>query len=233
MWTIPGTNTAAAQAKVSIRGKGKRKQNTPGPKPPYQNLDTNGKYSWVKAPRYEDQPMEVGPLARMLVAYASGHKQVKDAVDGVLKKLGVGPEALFSTLGRTAARGVDCLLIARETPKWLDQLIDNIGKGDYATHNDERWDPATWPAAGGRLRLARGSPGGAGALGQDQGPEDPQLPGGGARPPGTPPRAMRKGREARTRQPWSARRWRTRTSRSKSCAPSIPSIRASPVPSMC
>ncbi|HEY6872846.1 MAG TPA: nickel-dependent hydrogenase large subunit [Geobacteraceae bacterium] len=117
-----------------------------GPKPPYQNLDTNGKYSWVKAPRYDDQPMEVGPLARVLVAYGSGQKEAKDAVDGVLKKLGVGPEALFSTLGRTAARGIDCLLIARETPKWLDQLIDNIGKGDYAAHNGEKWDPATWPA---------------------------------------------------------------------------------------
>jgi Ni,Fe-hydrogenase I large subunit len=116
-----------------------------GPKPPYQNLDTNGKYSWVKAPRYEDQPMEVGPLARLLVAYASGHKQVQDAVNGVLKKLGVGPEALFSTLGRTAARGIDCLLIAQETPKWLDQLIDNIGNGDYNTHNNEKWDPASWP----------------------------------------------------------------------------------------
>ena len=116
-----------------------------GPKPPYQNLDTNGKYSWVKAPRYDDQPMEVGPLARVLVAYGSGQKETKDTVDGVLKKLGVGPEALFSTLGRTAARGIDCLLIARETPKWLDQLIDNIGKGDYAAHNGEKWDPATWP----------------------------------------------------------------------------------------
>jgi len=116
-----------------------------GPKPPYQNLDTNGKYSWVKAPRYDDQPMEVGPLARVLVAYGSGQKEAKDAVDSVLKKLGVGPEALFSTLGRTAARGIDCLLIARETPKWLDQLIDNIGKGDYAAHNGEKWDPATWP----------------------------------------------------------------------------------------
>lgn len=116
-----------------------------GPKPPYEHLDTNAKYSWVKAPRYEDRPMEVGPLARMLVAYASGHKPVKDAVDGVLGKLGVGPEALFSTLGRTAARGVDCLVIAREMPKWHDQLMANIGKGDFATHNDEKWDPSTWP----------------------------------------------------------------------------------------
>jgi Ni,Fe-hydrogenase I large subunit len=116
-----------------------------GPKPPYEYLQTDGKYSWVKAPRYEDRPMEVGPLARMLVAYATGHEQVKKAVDGVLAKLGVGPAALFSTLGRTAARGIECLLIARETPTWLDRLIDNIGKGDYRIHNNEKWDPATWP----------------------------------------------------------------------------------------
>ncbi|MCM2357647.1 MAG: nickel-dependent hydrogenase large subunit [Geobacteraceae bacterium] len=116
-----------------------------GPMPPYQFLDTDKKYSWVKAPRYEEQPMEVGPLARLLVAYGAGHKEVKEAVDGVLQKLGVGPEALFSTLGRTAARGIECLLIARETPRFLDQLIDNIGKGDYTAHNNEKWDPASWP----------------------------------------------------------------------------------------
>lgn len=116
-----------------------------GPKPPFQNLDTDAKYSWVKAPRYDDKPMEVGPLARVLVAYAAGQPEAKGAVDGVLKKLGVGPEALFSTLGRTAARGIDCLLIAQQTPKWLAQLIDNIGKGDYRAHNNEKWDPATWP----------------------------------------------------------------------------------------
>jgi len=76
-----------------------------GPKPPYKFLDTSKKYSWLKAPRYDGMPMEVGPLARMLVAYASGHKRVRELVHLVLGKLGVGPEALFSTLGRTAARG--------------------------------------------------------------------------------------------------------------------------------
>jgi len=117
-----------------------------GPKPPYEFLDTDKKYSWVKAPRYEEKSMEVGPLARVLVAYASGHKETKAVVDLVLNKLGVGPAALFSTLGRTAARGIDCLLIARQTPKWLDELIANISKGDYRIHEGEKWDPATWPA---------------------------------------------------------------------------------------
>lgn len=90
--------------------------------------------------------MEVGPLARVLVAYASGHKEAKAAVGLVLGKLGVGPEALFSTLGRTGARGIDCLLIARQSPKWLDELIVNISKGDYRIHANEKWDPSEWPA---------------------------------------------------------------------------------------
>ncbi|HIJ87379.1 MAG TPA: nickel-dependent hydrogenase large subunit [Desulfuromonadales bacterium] len=116
-----------------------------GPKPPYTNLDTNAKYSFVKSPRYEEKAMEVGPLARILVAYASGHKETKAVVDLVLGKLGVGAPALFSTLGRTAARGIDALLIAQQTPKWLDELIGNIAKGDYRIHNNESWDPSTWP----------------------------------------------------------------------------------------
>lgn len=116
-----------------------------GPKPPYTHLDTDAKYSFVKSPRYEEKSMEVGPLARILVAYASGHKETKAVVDLVLGKLGVGAPSLFSTLGRTAARGIDCLLIAQQTPKWLDELIGNISKGDYRIHNNESWDPATWP----------------------------------------------------------------------------------------
>ncbi|MBN2654777.1 MAG: nickel-dependent hydrogenase large subunit [Nitrospirae bacterium] len=116
-----------------------------GPKPPYDYLDTNKKYSWVKAPRYDDKPMEVGPLARVLVAYASGDKKVKEVVDVVLKKLGVGPEALFSTLGRTAARGIETLLIAEAMPGWINELAANMKKGDYAIHNGDKWEPSTWP----------------------------------------------------------------------------------------
>jgi len=125
---------------------GETTHNYTGPKPPYQFLDTERKYSWVKAPRYQDAPMEVGPLARLLVAYASGQKEVRTVVDGVLGNLGVGPEALFSTLGRTAARGIETLLIARQLPVWLDTLTSNIAGGDLVIHNNERWDPASWPA---------------------------------------------------------------------------------------
>ena len=125
---------------------GETTPNYTGPKPPYEFLDTSKKYSWVKTPRYEDAAMEVGPLARCLVAYASGHKQVKETVDMVLSKLGVGPAALFSTLGRTAARGIETAIIAGKLSDWTDELAANMKKGDYKTANTDKWDPSTWPA---------------------------------------------------------------------------------------
>ena len=116
-----------------------------GPQPPYELLEVEGKYSWIKAPRYDDKPMEVGPLARMLVAYASGHPRVKEVVDAVLDELGTGPEVLFSTLGRTAARAIETLVIAEQLVPWLDELATNMAEGDLEIHNGEKWDPGTWP----------------------------------------------------------------------------------------
>lgn len=116
-----------------------------GPKPPYEMLETDKKYTWLKAPRYDDMVMEVGPLSRMLVAYASGHKRVKEVVGAVLQKLGVGPAALFSTLGRVAARGIETLVTAEMLPVWLNELAANMKKGDYRIHNGEKWDPSSWP----------------------------------------------------------------------------------------
>jgi Ni,Fe-hydrogenase I large subunit len=116
-----------------------------GPTPPYEHLDIDKKYSWLKSPRYDDQPMEVGPLARMLVAYSSGHPRVKDLVDGVLKKLGVGPEALFSTLGRVAARGIETQVLAEKIEDWVDALAANMAGGELRIHDNSKWDPSSWP----------------------------------------------------------------------------------------
>jgi [NiFe] hydrogenase large subunit/hydrogenase large subunit len=124
---------------------GETKPNYTGPAPPYEFLDTEGKYSWLKSPRYDDRPMEVGPLARMLVAYARGHERVRALVGMVLERLKVGPEALFSTLGRTAARGIETVVIAEQLQGWLDKLASNMGSGNLEIHNDEKWDPASWP----------------------------------------------------------------------------------------
>jgi len=119
--------------------------NYTGPTPPYEFLDTAKKYTWVKGIRYDGLPTEVGPLSRMLVAYASGHPRIKEVTDGVLKKLGAGPEALFSTLGRTAARGIETLVTAEMLPSWIGELAAKMKGGDLRIHNGEKWDPSTWP----------------------------------------------------------------------------------------
>jgi hydrogenase large subunit len=116
-----------------------------GPTPPFAHLNVDEKYSWLKAPRFQDTPMEVGPLARMLVAYASGHPEVKAAVNGVLAKLNAPATALFSTLGRIAARAIETQLMAQQVPKWIDELDSNMSHGVLRIHNGEKWDPVTWP----------------------------------------------------------------------------------------
>jgi Ni,Fe-hydrogenase I large subunit len=80
------------------------------------------------------------------VAYGSGHGEVKELVGATLAKLDVGPEALFSTLGRTAARGIETVLLARRMEVWLGQLIDRIKSGDTRTFDGSRWEPSSWPA---------------------------------------------------------------------------------------
>jgi [NiFe] hydrogenase large subunit len=94
----------------------------------------DGKYSWFKAPRYEGEPCEVGPLTRVLVAYARGHKEIKPVVDNVLQTLGVNANALFSTLGRTAARGIETLVIGERIQNWVMELVENIKSGDTRTY---------------------------------------------------------------------------------------------------
>ena len=98
--------------------------------PKYTKLGDTERYSWMKAPRYQDEPMEVGPLAAVLVAYGKGQPETVAAVDLVLNHLGVGPEALHSTLGRTAARGIHTLTIAQKMEEWLDELVDNLKSGN-------------------------------------------------------------------------------------------------------
>jgi [NiFe] hydrogenase large subunit len=93
-----------------------------------------GKYSWFKAPRYEGEPCEVGPLSRALVSYASGVKEFKEVIDSVLQKLDVPVEALFSTLGRTAARGIETLVIGQKMEGWIMELVEHIRKDDTKTY---------------------------------------------------------------------------------------------------
>jgi [NiFe] hydrogenase large subunit/hydrogenase large subunit len=125
---------------------GETEWNYTGPQPPFEFLDTSGKYSWLKAPRYNGTPMEVGPLARMVVAYAAGHTRVRELVGQALSHLGLGAEALFSTLGRVAARGIETLVIAEKMETWISELEANMNSGNLAIHNGTFWDPSTWPS---------------------------------------------------------------------------------------
>ena len=125
---------------------GETRPNYTGPQPPYEFMDTSGKYSWVKAPRFKNEPMEVGPLARMLIAYASGHKRIQAAVNSVLETLGVGPEVLFSTLGRTAARCIETVVVAEKLVDWTNELVESMASGDLQIHDGDLWDPDNWPA---------------------------------------------------------------------------------------
>ncbi len=119
--------------------------NYTGPKPPYDYLDVDKAYSFVKTPRWQGKPMEVGPLARMLVGFAKGIPEYKEIVTWALTTLDVPVAALFSTLGRTAARGLETKLLADWGLEFFDQLIANIKNGDTRMANTEKWDPKTWP----------------------------------------------------------------------------------------
>ena len=94
--------------------------------PKFTHMGDKDRYSWLKAPRYDEHSTETGPLACVLVNYAKGNPDIKPLVDMVLQKLSVGPEALFSTLGRTAARGIETLAIANKMASMLEEFKDNI-----------------------------------------------------------------------------------------------------------
>jgi hydrogenase large subunit len=126
-------------------GKGETVFNYTGPQPPYGHLAVEGKYSWLKAPRWNDIPMEVGPLARVLVMYASGHKETVGLVNAVLDTLKAPASALFSTLGRTAARGIETKVFGDLLPKFYDALVAEIKAGNTATFDGRKWEPHTWP----------------------------------------------------------------------------------------
>jgi hydrogenase large subunit len=111
-----------------------------------QEIDESAKYSWIKAPRWKGHAMEVGPLARYVIGYAKKDKEITEQLTFVLKTLDVPVTALFSTLGRTAARGLECQWAASKMSYFMDKLIANVKAGDTATANVDRWDPKTWPS---------------------------------------------------------------------------------------
>jgi len=140
--------------------KGETNPHYTGPTPPYQHLSDSGKYTWCKAPRYDDQAMQVGPNARLLAGYAQGHPATVKELDAVLHKLGLKPAQLNSTLGRTLARALESLLMARRMTETFDTFVAGIRQGDVSTFNPERWEPGSWPKSAqgvGFVEAARGT----------------------------------------------------------------------------
>ena len=125
---------------------GQTNLNYTGPEPPYDYLNVDEKYSWLKTPRWKGKAMEVGPLARMLVGYAAGKDEFKEIVHWALKTLDLPVEALFSTLGRTAARGLETVLISEWAMEFYDALLANLKNGDSLTFTKDLWEPTSWPA---------------------------------------------------------------------------------------
>jgi len=119
--------------------------NAKGSRTDIQQIDENAKYSWIKAPRWRGHAMEVGPLARYVVGYAQGHEAITEQINFVLKTLDVPVDALFSTLGRTAARALEADWAGDQMRYFMDKLMANIKAGDTSTANVDNWDPATWP----------------------------------------------------------------------------------------
>ncbi len=123
--------------------------------PQHGDYNTNKKYSWIKAPRYEGEPCEVGPLARVLVAYSWGKKEFQELVNSTLKTLNIPATALFSTLGRTAARGLETVAIGNAMEGWVMELVGELKKGNNKTY--QPWKMPKSAMGVGLNDVARGS----------------------------------------------------------------------------
>jgi hydrogenase large subunit len=133
-----GLHPWKGETKFDYKGRG-------GPDTPFKQLNVEDGYSWLKSPRWKGRAMEVGPLARVLLLYAKGDEACRSLVDSTLSTLGADKRALFSTLGRTAARTLETKLIADKMQDWMDALMANIKAGNTRTFNEKLWEPSSWP----------------------------------------------------------------------------------------
>jgi hydrogenase large subunit len=134
----------------------------PGPTAPFTARDGTGRYSWMKTPRYDGSPMEVGPLARMLVGWVDGQADVRSTMATAMSTLGYGPDALFGTLGRLIARAVETQVVAKRADGWLRELRESLASGDVAVVDPHAWDPSSWPGVAEGWSLGEGPRGAVG-----------------------------------------------------------------------
>jgi Ni,Fe-hydrogenase I large subunit len=80
-------------------------------------------YTWVKAPRYGDMVMEVGPLARVVITHVENkNPRLSSMLAQAMANSNLELKDLFSVMGRHLARAIECSLIADQLNTWLDQL---------------------------------------------------------------------------------------------------------------
>jgi [NiFe] hydrogenase large subunit/hydrogenase large subunit len=150
----PGTDALLTPAR------GQTQPHYLGPRPPFTTLEGYDRYSWLKAPRYADDPFETGPLARLLVGKASGSLDARNGLERASRQLNMGLEGLFGTIGRTMARSLEAQVVANRLDEWLRGLVANLGSADLALADLSAWDPRSWPRETSGHGLAEG-PGGA------------------------------------------------------------------------
>ncbi len=123
----------------------------------FDEYNTDNRYSWNKAPRYDGESIEAGPLSRMLVSYLRGVQPVQEIVDGALTALGAAgrPEVLVSLLGRIAARNLETKVVADWSLEWCNELIEAVAGGDssyFQPHSvDQGAGAGLWEAPRGAL----------------------------------------------------------------------------------
>jgi hydrogenase large subunit len=117
-----------------------------GKTPPYEWLADSPEYTWCKAPRYDGRPVQVGPVARVLLAYLQGHARTKEIVDSAVATLDITLDQLNSTAGRALARAVECLtsveILANET---FPEFVKKLQGGDIEVFDSSKWEPSSWP----------------------------------------------------------------------------------------
>jgi hydrogenase large subunit len=122
--------------------------------PDFTDFHPEGKYTWVKAPRFQGRPMQVGPLAQVLVGYAQGHALTRKWTDYALDQISavagkkITVNDLHSTMGRYAARAIRTAMLAELAQKHWQLLVENIGKGDVTTFNPPQFTSGTATGVG-------------------------------------------------------------------------------------
>jgi hydrogenase large subunit len=128
----------------------------PGLPLPLKSLEQAAAYSWVKAPRYRGVPMEVGPLARVMVGLANGQADIAASIAAQMAPLKMTVDQLGGVTGRLLARSAEAQVVVRRLGTWLADLRANLGTGDIAVADITYWDPGSWPAEAQGFSLGEG-----------------------------------------------------------------------------